>query len=354
MTSQQIPPTQATVKKVLVKKIKVLVKRPIPVAPSVGHPVMVKVPVKRPVQTQVPQMPNPQRPLPASESIPQTPIAQKSSFTSSMMQSAKTGKESYIGQIINGVEVKPIVFELPDDILQSIEQRKKVTDKLLLLYIYARTYLKEEGYEPSGLNVELPEDSLQAAQMMDKIDDGLFIEMLEDFVKMAPYIPGMERIMANKNASIEQISQSELNRLEDQKSLSIPQQIIIAYLTILVDLKMIQEKLELLDIEEETNQIIDEIKSMEKDEAVLKKNFITAIERKKFPVDAKKLITNYFTLAKKDPTKAYQTLITNPLFFSPIIKERLPKKFFGLVKPSSKDAIDVNKKLASFLKNLKV
>ena len=354
MALQQIPPVQSPVKKVLVKKIKVLVKRPVPAAPPVGHPVMVKVPVKRPVPMQQTPPPSPPQFQSSWENEPQTPVARQSSFSSSMMQSAKTGKKSYIGQVINGVEVKPVVFVLPDDIVQSIDQKKKVTDKLLLLYIYTRTYLQEEGYELADLNVDLPEDSLQAAQMIDKIDNGLFVEMLEDFVKMAPYIPGMERIMANKKASIEQIVQSELDRLEDQKSLSTPQQIIVAYLTILVDLKMIQEKLELLNIEEETNQIIDEIKSMEKDEADLKKDFINAIERKKFPVDAKKLITNYFTLAKKDPAKAYQTLITNPLFFSPIIKERLPKKFFGLVKPSSKDAIDVNKKLASFLKNLKV
>ena len=104
-------------------------------------------------------------------------------------------------------------------------------------------------------------------------------------------------------------------------------------------------------IKNEAKLLINNIKQSEKETNDLKKRFITAIERKKFPVDAQKLVDNYFNLAKKDPKKAYQTLITNPLFFSPIQLEKMPKKMFG--KPSAAEASAVNKRLASFLKGLK-
>ena len=87
----------------------------------------------------------------------------------------------------------------------------------------------------------------------------------------------------------------------------------------------------LSEIDKEQQDIVDGIRSMEEEEKAMKHDFIVAIQRKGFPVNATKLINNYFTLAKKDPEKAYQTLITNPLYFSPIQMDRLPKKFFGLI-----------------------
>lgn len=368
MDPQQPTAPQTVVKKVLVKRVKVLVKRPVSAppqaAPAAGQPVLVKVPVKRPVQQPARpavQAVKPAAPVqtvyqqPAAPAAPQTAPRPQPSPQPSINPSSR--RKSFVGQVINNVEVKALTYELPDDILEAIENRERVTDKLFLLYIYARIYAqqvaREEGYAFPQMMVELPEDTLQAAQLFDEIDNDLFVAMLDDFVEMAPFITGMERIMANK-APLEQIIQSEMKRVQNQETLSAAQQILIAYLTILVDMQIIQEKLDLLDIQNESDQIVDNIKEMEENEQEIKQSFISAIERKRFPVDAQKLINNYFTLAKKDPDKAYETLITNPLFFSPIQTERLPKKLFGLIKPSPKDAIAVNKQLASFLKNLKV
>lgn len=364
MDPQQPTAPQTVVKKVLVKRVKVLVKRPVSAppqaAPAAGQPVLVKVPVKRPVQQPVRPAVQTVKPAAPVQTVYQRPAASAAPGTDSRPQSAinpSSRRKSFVGQVINNVEVKALTYELPDDILEAIENREKVTDKLFLLYIYARIYTqqvaREEGYAFPQMMVELPEDTLQAAQMFDEIDNDLFVAMLDDFVEMAPFITGMERIMANK-APLEQIIQSEMKRVQNQETLSAAQQILIAYLTILVDMQIIQEKLDLLDIQNESDQIVENIKEMEESEQEIKQSFIDAIERKRFPVDARKLINNYFTLAKKDPDKAYETLITNPLFFSPIQTERLPKKFFGLIKPSPKDAIAVNKQLASFLKNLKV
>lgn len=356
MDSQQPTSPQPVVKKVLVKKVKVLVKRPVsapqPAAPAAGQPALIKVPVKRPVSA----------PQPAAAAKPpvKQPVRQQPARPNVQPPSASESaprRKSFVGQIINGVEIKALNYTLPDNILEAVERREKVTDKLFLLYIYTRIYTQrvaeEEGYNFPQMMIELPEDTLQAGDLLDEIDNDLLAAMLDDFVEMAPFVTGMERIMANK-APLEQIIQSELKRIKNQETLSTAQQILISYLAIMVDMQLIQEKLNMLDIENESDQIIDDIKNAEEEEREIKQSFIDAIERKRFPVDAKKLINNYFTLAKKDPDKAYETLITNPLFFSPIQMDRLPKKFFGLIKPSAKDAIATNKRLASFLKNLKV
>ena len=169
---------------------------------------------------------------------------------------------------------------------------------------------------------------------------------------MTPFIPELERV-TESNMPLEKAMQLELQKIQKMGKPSAGQKIAIAYMMIMADMQAISYKLEMRQIEEEEEDTIDEIKSIEEEEKEMKRAFTEAIKRKNFPVDAEKLVRNYFSLAKKDPDKAYQTLITNPLFFSPIQMERLPSRFFGLVKPGPKDAIAVNKKLASFLKNLK-
>ena len=83
------------------------------------------------------------------------------------------------------------------------------------------------------------------------------------------------------------------------------------------------------------------------------KRYIDAIKAKKFPVDAERLITNYFKTARQDPDGAYKTLINNPATFAPIEVNKIPPRFFGFIKPSPQDGIRVNKELGKFLKNLK-
>ena len=401
MDPQQSSASQPLAKKVLVKKVKVIVKRPVSAPPAASpvvkqpapaittvkqpvsaypqakqpsfqtgglkQPAVKKIPVKRPVSqnTPKPQSPSqivaPQNQEPAKpekQIVPQPdPVSGGNQQYDDYIDASYSQKRTPFSQRVdNTAKGTPIVFKLPDDILESLERYEKVTDKVFLLYIYTRLYAQqvadEQGYIFPQMMVELPEDTSQIEDFADEIDNDLFIAMLDDFTEMAPFISGMERIMANK-APLEQIIQTEISRIQDQETLTTAQQIIIAYLTVLVDMQIIHEKMNILDIQDESDELIKEIREIEEEEREIKESFIAAIERKGFPVDARKLINNYFNLAKKDPDKAYETLITNPLFFSPIQLEKMPKKFFGLVKPSPKDAIAVNKRLASFLKNLK-
>lgn len=84
------------------------------------------------------------------------------------------------------------------------------------------------------------------------------------------------------------------------------------------------------------------------------RKFTEALEKKHFPVDAERLISNYFRVAQKDLDGAFQALTTNPAIFSPIDFGKIKPRFFGLIKVSPKDGIRINTEMGNFLKRLKV
>lgn len=337
MDSQQSSPSQPPVKKILVKRVKVLVKRPVPAQPAAASaprmPTATPVPVKKVV------MPAP--------SVPAAPAPQPA---------PPSGRSSRVGQVIDGIRVKALSLDLPDDILAAVEQYKKIPQKFLALYMYARIYAErcaaKDGYVFPPMLIEMPEDTLDMKELIEEIDENFFDAILSDLIELAPFITGMKRVVST-NAPLEQLVQTELDRLEN-KEMTTADQIILAYLSLLVDMSKVSAKMKMREVDDEISDIVEDIEDIDEEEKDIKERIVAAIERKHFPVDAKKLVNNYFNLARKDSDKAYETLITNPLFFSPIQLERMPKKFFGLVKPSPKDAMEVNKQLAAFLKKLKI
>ena len=82
--------------------------------------------------------------------------------------------------------------------------------------------------------------------------------------------------------------------------------------------------------------------------------FTEAVESKNFPIDAERLISNYFRVAQKDVDGAFKALTTNPAIFAPIDFSKIKPRFFGLIKVSPKDGIRVNMEIGDFLKKLKV
>lgn len=82
--------------------------------------------------------------------------------------------------------------------------------------------------------------------------------------------------------------------------------------------------------------------------------FIKKLKEKDFPVDAERLIGNYFRVAQKDPDGSFNALVKNPAMFSPIEFEKIRPKFFGLIKVTPEDGIKANQKIGHFIKKLKV
>lgn len=337
---------QPVQKKVLVKKIKVLVKRP--VAPAPASPATIKIPVQRPVLVKVP-VHRPTAPAP----VVQAPVRAPAPPVTPPRPTEGVARRRFV----RGKEVKPLIYEVPLDLIERVNARKRIPEKLFLLFIFARTLAEQnaqrDGYRFPPMLIDLPKDTLEAAEMIDSVDEDIYDALISDFREIAPFIPGLERVMLSSN-SVEDLIDDEVRRAQDQDVLTSAQQVVLAFLMILADMKMVQQNLELHEITKEQQNIVDDIQEMEADEKAMKRDFIVAIQRKGFPVNATKLINNYFTLAKKEPEKAYQTLITNPLYFSPIQMEKMPKKFFGLIPAGPKEARAVNKRLATFLKHLKV
>ena len=83
------------------------------------------------------------------------------------------------------------------------------------------------------------------------------------------------------------------------------------------------------------------------------KAYIKAIQEKNFPIDAERLVNNYFRLSNKDPEGSFKALTTNPATFAPIDFSKMKDRFFGLIKVKPQDGIRINQKLGNFLKKLK-
>ena len=82
------------------------------------------------------------------------------------------------------------------------------------------------------------------------------------------------------------------------------------------------------------------------------RNYIKAIREKNFPIDAEMLVNNFFKTFRKDPEGAKKMLENNPATFAPIQIDKIPSRFFGMIKAKPEDGKKVNKKLGKFLKNL--
>ena len=82
--------------------------------------------------------------------------------------------------------------------------------------------------------------------------------------------------------------------------------------------------------------------------------YTEAVKKKNFPIDADRLISNYFRVAQKDVSGAFKALTTNPAIFAPIDFTKIKPRFFGLIKVTPKDGIRINTIIGNFLKKLKV
>ncbi len=84
------------------------------------------------------------------------------------------------------------------------------------------------------------------------------------------------------------------------------------------------------------------------------RKYINAIRQQNFPIDAEMLVNNFFKALRKDPDGAKKVVENNPATFAPIQVDKIPSRFFGLIKAKPEDGFKVNKKLGKFIKDLKI
>lgn len=128
---------------------------------------------------------------------------------------------------------------------------------------------------------------------------------------------------------------------------------IISYVEILIDMESCEltYQTKLLKYQEK------HIKRIMYEEYLARKErqrrFVEIVKKKKFPIDAERLISNYFRVAQKDVDGAFTALTTNPAIFAPIDFSKIKPRFFGLIKVTPKDGIRINLQIGKFMKKVK-
>lgn len=158
------------------------------------------------------------------------------------------------------------------------------------------------------------------------------------------------RIMnINPNAKDE-----ELLEFAERTTDDILQMAIIAYVEILIEIESCEIAYEKRRLKAKRRKIEQQVVEEHQRRVEKMKKYIAAIEAKKFPIDAERLVNNYFKTSRKDADGAYQMLTNNPATFAPIDISKIKARFFGMIKAKPEDGIRVNKELGNFLKKLKV
>lgn len=129
---------------------------------------------------------------------------------------------------------------------------------------------------------------------------------------------------------------------------------IISYVEILIDIENCELSYEEKRLKAQRRRIERQLYEEYQRRQEIRKKFIEEITKKRFPVDAERLVNNYFKTAAKDVEGAFKALTTNPAVYAPIEISKIKPRFFGLVKVSPKDGIRENHRLGEFLKKLKV
>lgn len=129
---------------------------------------------------------------------------------------------------------------------------------------------------------------------------------------------------------------------------------IISYVEILIDIENCEISYEEKRLKAQRRRIERELYEEFQRRRERKLMFIEEVQKRGFPVDAERLITNYFKTAMKDAEGAYEALTKNPAVYAPIEIEKIKPRLFGLLKVTPKDGIRENYRLGQFLKYLKV
>lgn len=129
---------------------------------------------------------------------------------------------------------------------------------------------------------------------------------------------------------------------------------IISYVEILIDIENCEISYEAKRLKAQRRRIEKALYDEYQRRKERKQKFVEAVQKRKFPVDAERLIGNYFKTAQKDAEGAYEALTKNPAVYAPIETDKIKPRFFGLIKPTPKDGIRENFRLGRFLKYLRV
>ncbi len=152
----------------------------------------------------------------------------------------------------------------------------------------------------------------------------------------------------NPNASDEEILTTAESCDDDALQFAL-----ISYVEILIEMEGCEISYKERKLKHEKKKLEREIYEEHQKRIARINRYIEAIKEKNFPVDAERLVKNYFKTAQKDADGAYKVLTQNPAVFAPIDFSKIKPRFFGLIKVKPQDGIRINRLIGDFLKKLK-
>ncbi|MBO7097849.1 MAG: hypothetical protein J6W11_04345 [Alphaproteobacteria bacterium] len=128
---------------------------------------------------------------------------------------------------------------------------------------------------------------------------------------------------------------------------------IISYVEILIDIENCEIGYEERRLKAQRKRIERVLYEEYQKRCERKERFIKAIAERDFPINAERLINNYFKTASKDAKGAYEVLVNNPAMYAPIENDKIKPRLFGLIKVTPEDGIRENYRIGAYLKKLK-
>ncbi len=150
-----------------------------------------------------------------------------------------------------------------------------------------------------------------------------------------------------------QASDEELLTVAEQSDDDALQFSLISYVEILIEMEGCEIAYKQRKLQHEKRKIEREIYEEHQKRIARANRYIEAIKNQKFPVDAERLVKNYFKTAQKDAEGAFKALTQNPAIFAPIDFSKIKPRLFGLLKVKPQDGIRINRLIGDFLKKLK-
>lgn len=204
----------------------------------------------------------------------------------------------------------------------------------------------------AGMNdLEIPDFKITPSKLYPHYRPSVGVKIADDTLKGWDI---MIQAQPNRILNIQpNASDEELLDFAEKTTDEILQLAIISYVEILIEIEGCEITYEGKRLKAKRRRIEREIYEEHQRRIERKKAYIDLIEKKKFPIDATRLINNYFKTAQKDPEGAYQVLINNPAIYAPIDNSKIKPRFFGLVKVTPQDGIRINREIGNFLKKVK-
>lgn len=231
----------------------------------------------------------------------------------------------------------------------------EVADSLELgeqkLYTAYRNYVDSINMMAEQHNITPPKFHIKPQVLYPRYTPSLgnliSIDVLQGWDTMFEAFPN-DIIRIKSNASDEELLDFAESHTDENLQIAM-----VSYVEILFEIEGCEITYERRLLEYEHKKIEQEILDEHRKRGEKARRFVDAIEKKRFPINAERLISNYFKTALKDPEGSYQALTTNPAIFAPIEIDKMKSKFFGLIKPNPRDGVIINKKIGEFLKKLK-